>query len=166
MNKIHVLSGVACLSLFLATGALAEILGVQPGTSSDPKDNVPKEIQRSNPSGVPFGSGGTGPGTRGDALVGEEKEKPDPVTQRELEQNAEQGGGAALAAEALKEKSVSKSKKAMKTKDRKSAAPSDTGHGGPMKNPKMFQQQSSDKSVQGQGLINEQPMEKQQPANR
>jgi hypothetical protein len=167
MKKIHVLSSVACVSVFLATGALAEILGVQPGTSSNPKDNVPKEIQRSDPSGVPFGSGGTGPGTRGDALTGGmEKEKLEPVTRQALERNAEQGGGAALAAEDLKEKSVSKGKKAMKTKHRRSAAASDTGNDGPKTDPKMFQQQRSDNTVQGQQLINEQPMEKQQAANR
>lgn len=55
MNKIHVLSGVVCVSVMLATGTSAEILGVEPGTSSDPQDNVPKEIQLRNPSGVPFG---------------------------------------------------------------------------------------------------------------
>ena len=51
MNTIRVLSGVACVSVFLATGAVAEILGVQPGTSNNPKDNVPAEIQRNNDSG-------------------------------------------------------------------------------------------------------------------
>ncbi len=51
MNKMHILSGVACVSVFLATGAFAEILGVQPGTSDNPKDNVPKEIQRATPGG-------------------------------------------------------------------------------------------------------------------
>ena len=163
MNKIHVLSGVACVSMFLATGALAEILGVQPGTSSDPKDNVPKEIQRSNPSGVPFGSGGTGPGTRGDALVGEENEKPDPVTQRELEQNAGKNpGGAAVAAEVLKEQNKTTSKKSMKSKHRETSGARD----GSKTDREMFRQQRSDKTEQGQGLINEQPMEKQQPANR
>jgi hypothetical protein len=167
MNTLKVLSGVAFVSVFLATGAFAEILGNQPGTSSNPKDNVPKEIQRSDPSGVPFGSGGTGPGTRGNALTGGmEKEKPEPVTRQALEQNAEQGGGAAIAAENLNEKSKNTSKKAMKSKQRRTAGASATGNDGPKKDPKEFQQERSDKAVQGQGLVNEQPMEKQQPANR
>ncbi len=119
MNKIRILAGVACVSVFLATGALAEILGVQPGTSDNPKDNVPKEIQRATPGGGTFGEGGTGPGTRSKALTGMEKEKPDPVTRQELEQNAEQGGGAALAAEDLNEKSKNTSKKGMKDGQRK-----------------------------------------------
>jgi hypothetical protein len=38
----------------------------------------------------------------------------------------------------------------MKTKHRRSAAASDTGNDGPKIDPKLFQQQSSDKSVQGQ----------------
>ncbi len=108
MNKVQIWGGVVCVSVFLATGALAEILGVQPGTSGNPKDNVPQEIQRSTPGGGTFGQGGTGPGTRSDALTGGmKKEKPEPVTRQELEQNVEktQGGGAALAAEDLNEKS-------------------------------------------------------------
>jgi hypothetical protein len=99
--------------MFLATGALAEILGVQPGTSGNPKDNVPQEIQRSTPGGETFGQSGTGPGTRSDVLTGGmEKEKPEPITRQALEQNVEktQGGGAALAAEDLNEKSKSTSK--------------------------------------------------------
>lgn len=106
MTKIHVLSGVACVSVFMATGAFAEILGVQPGTSSHSQDNVPKEIQRDNTAGGEKFSGGSGPGTRSDALTrGMGKEKPEPVTRPELEQNAEAGGGAALAADTLNEKS-------------------------------------------------------------
>lgn len=167
MNKIHVLSGLACVSVFLATGALAEILGVQPGTSSDPKDNVPKEIQRSDPSGVPFGSGGTGPGTRGDALTGAMiKEKSKPVTRQELEQDAKDGRGTALAAENLNEQSTNISKNGMKKKHRGTAGARDTGNDGPKNDPKMFQQQRSDNTVQGQQLINEQTMEKQHAANR
>ena len=162
MNTIHVLSGVACVSVFLATGAVAEILGVQPGTSANPKDNVPAEIQRSTPGGGSFSPGGTGPGTRGDALVGEEKEKPDPVTQRELEQNAGKNpGGAAVAAEVLKEQSKTTSKKSMKSKHRETVGARDSGDDGPKKDPKRFQQQRSDNTVQGQQLINGQPMEKQ-----
>ncbi|MEO6542838.1 MAG: hypothetical protein ABIP05_02195 [Nitrospiraceae bacterium] len=116
MNMVRTLAGVVCVSVLLATGAVAEILGVQPGTSDNPKDNVPKEIQRSTPGGGTFGPGGTGPGTRSDALVGEKKEKPEPVTERKLEQNVEKthGGGAALAAEDLEEKSMEKSKKSVK----------------------------------------------------
>ena len=170
MNTIHVLSGVACVSVFLATGAVAEILGVQPGTSANPKDNVPTEIQRNNDSGGKFGSaGGTGPGTRSDALTGGmEKEKPEPVTRQALEQNVEktQGGGAALAAEDLNEKSTTTAKKGMKSTHRGTVGTSATGDDGPKQNPKEFQQENSDKAVQGQGLVNAQPIEKQQPANR
>jgi len=168
MNTIHVLSGIACVSVFLATGAVAEILGVQPGTSANPKDNVPAEIQRNNDSGGKLGAGGgTGPGTRGDALTGGmEKEKSEPVTRQALERNAEQGGGAALAAEDLKEKSSNTSKNGMKKKHRGTAGARDSGNDGPKKDPKMFQQQRSDNTVQGQQLINKQPLEKQQAANR
>ena len=105
MNRVHVLSGVACVSLLLATGAMAEILGVQPGTSDSPKDNVPKEIQR---DGGTVSPGSSSPGTRSDELVGMKREKPEPVTLRDLEQNVEktQGGGAAIAAEDLKKESL------------------------------------------------------------
>ncbi len=105
MNRVHVLSGVACVSLLLATGAMAEILGVQPGTSDNPKDNVPTEIQRDGGTTSP---GSNGPGTRSDELVGMKKEKPEPITLQDLEQNVEktQGGGAAIAAEDLKKESM------------------------------------------------------------
>jgi hypothetical protein len=108
MNKVRLLSGIACMSLLMATGAVAEILGVQPGTSDNPKDNVPKEIQR---EGGNFGPGGSGPGRRSDELVGMKKEKPESVTPQQLENNVEktQAGGAATAAEELKEKGVEKS---------------------------------------------------------
>jgi hypothetical protein len=119
MNKIHILTGVAAVSVFLATGAFAEILGVQPGTSGNPKDNVPQQIQRGTPGGETFGEGGTGPGTQSEALTGMEKEKPEPVTRQELEHNAEQGGGAALGAEDLNEKSKNTAKKGMKDSRRK-----------------------------------------------
>ena len=104
------MSGVACLSVLLATGAMAEILGVQPGTSDNPKDNVPKEIQR---DGGTVGPGNSGPGTRSDELVGMKKEKSEPITLQELEQNVEktQGGGAAIAAEDLRKESMVKSDK-------------------------------------------------------
>lgn len=169
MNKIQILGGVVSVSVLLATGALAEVLGVQPGTSGNPKDNVPQEIQRSTPGGGTFGQGGTGPGTRSDALTGGmEKEKSKPVTHQELEQNVEKthGGAAALAAEDLKEKSKNTSKKGMKNKHDGAAGVHDPAKGGPKTDRQMFQQQNSDKVVQGQQLINEQPLEKQQPANR
>jgi hypothetical protein len=110
MNRIHVLSGVACVSLLLATGAMAEILGVQPGTSDNPKDNVPMEIQQ---DGATVSPGRSGPGTRSDELVGMKQEKPEPVTIQDLEQNVEktQGGGAAIAAEDLKKEGMVKSDK-------------------------------------------------------
>ena len=109
MNALKVLSGVACMSVLLATGAYAEILGVQPGTSDNPKDNVPKEIQRGTASGGTVGSAGSGPGTRSGELVDMKKEKPQPVTQQDLERNVEktQGGGAAIAAEKLGETNTS-----------------------------------------------------------
>ena len=44
---------------------------------------------------------------------------------------------------------------------RGTAGASTTGNDGPKTDPKMFQQQRSDKSVQGQQLINAQPTEKQ-----
>ena len=165
MNTLRILSGAACMSMLLTTGAFAEILGVQPGTSDNPKDNVPKEIQR---EGGNFGSDGSGPGRRSDELVDMKKEKPEPVTQQQLEQNAEKthGGGAAVAAERLKEKSTNKSKKNIKNKPRENAGASDARNDAPKANPREFQRESSDKAVQGQGLVNEQPMEKQQPANR
>jgi hypothetical protein len=112
IKTLPILTGFTCASMFLAAVASAEILGTQPGTSSNPKDNVPKEIQRSTPGGKPFGPGGSGPGSRSDALAGgTEKEKPHPVTKQELEQNAEQGGGAAVEAEVLKERSERESKR-------------------------------------------------------
>jgi hypothetical protein len=75
-------------------------------------------------------------------------------------------GGAVLVGEDLKKKDMDKSKKATKRKPRKTAAASDARNDEPKEDPRMFQQQSSDESVQGQQLINEQPMKKQQPANR
>jgi hypothetical protein len=113
MKVCKILGGVACLSLLLGTGALAEMVGGEPGTSKNPKDNVPQEIQRDTPSGGDFGKGGSGPGERSDALSGKEKEKAVEVTEQGLEQNAEKTheGGAAVAAEELKEKSMEKSDK-------------------------------------------------------
>lgn len=108
MNVSKVLGGVACLSLLLGTGAWAEMVGGEPGTSDNPKDNVPAKIQRSTAGGPEENfADGSGPGTRSDELVGTKKEVPDPVTKEELEQNVEKTheGGAAVAAEELKEKS-------------------------------------------------------------
>jgi hypothetical protein len=166
MNKVQVLSGVACVSLVLATGAFAEILGVQPGTSDNPKDNVPAKIQR---DGGAFSPGDSGPGQRDDALVGMKKEKPEPVTAQKLEQNVEKthGSGAVVAAEKLKEQSESTSKQAMKSKeDGGTAAANDTGNSGGKTDRQIFRQQNSDSAAQGQELINKQPVENQQPANR
>lgn len=106
MNVSKIIGGVACVSLLLGTGALAEMVGGEPGTSINPKENVPTEIQRSTPSGGDFGKSGSGPGDRSDALSGMEREKAVDVTEQGLEQNAEKTheGGAAVAAEELKEK--------------------------------------------------------------
>lgn len=106
MNISKVLGGVACLSVLLGTGAWAEMVGGEPGTSTNPTENVPAEIQRSTPSGEDFGKGGSGPGERSDALSGMNEEKPLATTEQGLEQNAEKTdeGGAAVAAEELKEK--------------------------------------------------------------
>lgn len=71
-----------------------------------------------------------------------------------------------MAAETLDEKSTRPSKKAMKAQPRKSAAAHEAGNDGPKQNPKGFREQRSEPSVQGQSLINEQPMDKQQQANR
>lgn len=166
MNHLHVAGGVVCASLLLATRAYAEILGGEPGTSSNPKDNVPKEIQRSTPGGGTFGPGGSGPGTRSDELVGMKKEKPEPVTLDDLKKNVEKthGGGSAIAAEKLKEESIQGAKN-KKTRRQNGAADSPSSDG-PKKDPQTFRQLNSDKSVQGQELVNGQPMDKQQPANR
>ena len=170
MNKVQILTGVACVSALLATGAFAEILGVQPGTSDNPKDNVPKEIQRGTVGGETSGPSGSGPGTPSDDM---KKMKPEPVTQQELEQSAEKthGGGAAIAAEDLKEKSMKKSNKgisdqsshkAMKnnlqTGSGAPAGASDAVNDGPKKDPKKFQQPNSDTTAQGQQSVNKQPM--------
>jgi hypothetical protein len=97
-------------SILFATGALADVVGKEPGTSSNPEKNVPEEIQRSalGESDYP---GGTGAGTRGDKLVGMDKEKSEPVTEQQLEKNVEKthGGGAAVAAEELHAEDGSKS---------------------------------------------------------
>jgi len=154
------LSGLICLTLFVDNGVSAEILGQQPGTSKDPKDNVPKEIQRSALGESEYPPGSSGPGTRGDELVGMRKEKPDPVTQQELEQNVEKthGGGAAVAAEVLEEKQLYESKDGPKPKD---GGDKDSSMQAPKNDPQGFRDLNSDKSAQGQDLINKQPMRKQ-----
>ncbi len=148
VNYRYGVGGVVCASLVFATAAYAEILGKEPGTSSNPKDNVPKKIQRSTPGGGTFGVGGSGPGTRSDDLVDMKKEKPEPVTLDDMEKNVEKthGGDSAMAAEKLKEKSM----QSVNTD----------------KMQKRSRELHSDKTVQGQDLVNGQPMDKQQPANR
>lgn len=44
MNEMKVLSAVACVSVFLATGAMAEILGVQQGFQPTPKTMCQKRF--------------------------------------------------------------------------------------------------------------------------
>ena len=160
MKGIGIVSVLICLTLFVVTGASAEILGQQPGTSKDPKDNVPKDIQRSALGEAEYPPGSSGPGTRSDELVGMKKEKPAPVTQQELEQNVEKthGAGAAVAAEALEEKELYESKDGTKHKE---ASGKDLGKQGPEKDPQAFRDLNSDKNAQGQDLINKQPMDKQ-----
>lgn len=160
MKGIGALSALICLTLLVVNGAFGEILGEQPGTSKDPKDNVPKEIQRSALGESEYPAGSSGPGTRSDELVGMKKEKPDRVTQQELEQNVEKthGGGAAVAAEVLKEEELYESKEGIKHKE---AAGNDTGNQAPKKDPQAFRDLNSDKNAQGQDLINKQAMEKQ-----
>lgn len=94
---------IVASSLFLATGVRADIVGQEPGTSADPKDNVPGNIQRSALGEAAYPQGSSGPGTRSDELVGMKKKKPEPVTEQQLEQNVEKthGSGAAVAAEKL-----------------------------------------------------------------
>ncbi len=160
MKGIGIVRGLICLTLFVANGAFGEILGQQPGTSKDPKDNVPKDIQRSALGESEYPAGSSGPGTRSDELVGMKKEKPEPVTQQELEQNVEKthGGGAAVAAEALEEKELYESKDGIQHKER---AGKDLDKQGPKKDPQAFRDLNSDKEAQGQDLINKQPMQKQ-----
>lgn len=126
MNPIKIIVGAAGLSLLLGTGVFAEMVGGEPGTSSNPKDNVPDKIQRSEPYlyGDKEFKDGSGPGDRSDELVGMKKEVPDPVTEQELEQNVEKthGGGAAVAAEELHEKSKSQSHKGISSQSSKKGA--------------------------------------------
>ena len=108
MRKILTLGYVTvCAGVFLATSAMADVMGKEPGTSGNPKDNVPQDIQRSALGESSFPKGSSGAGTRSDELVGMKKEKPEPVTEQQLEKNVEKtdGSGAAAAAEKLHEKS-------------------------------------------------------------
>lgn len=113
MYPWKVLASVLGLSLVLGTGVLAEILEGEPGTSPNPKDNVPEKIQRDEPylkgDDLP---GDSGPGSRGGALTGLKHEKPVQEGLTELEENVQKthAGAAALAAEELKLKSMEKSK--------------------------------------------------------
>ena len=168
MRTIRMLSSVACASLFIATGAVAEIEGVQPGTSSNPKDNVPEKIQRSTLGEASYPPGSSGPGTRSDELVDMKKEKSEPVTLDDLEKNVEKthGGGSAVAAEQLEEKSMPGAKKNMKRERGGTAAARDNVKGAPKTERQMFRKENSAPTLQGQQLINQQPTETQQPANR
>lgn len=116
MNVFKVLGSVVGLSLLLGTGAFAEIMEGEPGTSKNPKDNVPEQIQRSNPSGFDEGPG-SGPGERSDALTGLEHEKPMTEDHEALQENVDKtnAGGAAMAAEELEQKSREKSQKDIST---------------------------------------------------
>jgi len=113
MNPLKVLVSILGLSVLLGTGAFAEILEGEPGTALNPKDNVPEQIQRSDPyfkgDDLPDGSG---PGSRGDVLTGLKHEKPVKEGLKELEENVQKthAGAAAMAAEELKLKSREQSK--------------------------------------------------------
>lgn len=113
MNACKVLGSVLGLSLLLGTGAFAEILEGEPGTSTNPKDNVPEEIQRSSDSLHEDGPQSRGPGERSDALTGLKHEKPVKEGHEELQRNVDKtnAGGAAMAAEELEQKSREKSQK-------------------------------------------------------
>lgn len=104
MRSVRTLSYMmVCASVFVATSAM--LMGKEPGTSDNPKDNVPKDIQRSALGESSFPKGSSGPGTRSDDLVGMKKEKPEPVTEQQLDQNVESthASGAALAAQEVEE---------------------------------------------------------------
>ena len=109
MNSIKIMIGVVGISLLLGTGTFAEMVGGEPGTSKNPKSNVPDQIQRSSPSGEAALPGGSGPGDRSDALTGMKHEKAVKEGHAELEKNVNKtkGGGAAMAAEELQEKEIS-----------------------------------------------------------
>jgi len=122
MNIMKITFGVLGISILLGTGAFAEIQGGEPGTSKNPKNNVPEAIQRSTPSGFDEDSQrDSGPGERSDALTGMKHEKPVKEGHAELERNVNktQGGAAAMAAEELKMKSHKKTQKSINAQSAK-----------------------------------------------
>ena len=106
MNTMKIMTGIIACSMLLGTGAFAEMVGGEPGTSKNPKNNVPSEVQRSNVSGEDEGRS-SGPGERSNVLTGLKHEKSVKEGHAELERNVNktQGGGAAMAAEELQQKS-------------------------------------------------------------
>lgn len=120
MNVMKIMVGVVGISLLLGTGAFAEMVGGEPGTSKTPKSNVPDHIQRSSPSGEAALPGRSGPGDHSDALTGMKHEKAVKKGHAELEKNVNKtkGGGAAMAAEELQGKgsSAQSAKKGAKKK--------------------------------------------------
>jgi hypothetical protein len=123
MNAFKILVGMFGVSLLLGTGAFAEMKGGEPGTSNNPADNVPDQIQRSSPSGEESLPGGSGPGDRSDALTDMGNEKAVKKGHAELEKNVNktEGGGAAMAAEELQQRSTEKSKKGISAQSSKEA---------------------------------------------
>ena len=165
MNALRVLSGVACVSVCLATGALAEHRGIQPGGSDNSTSSVPEKIQGA--SGA-VSQGDSSTGQRDDTMAGVKEEKSVAPTQKELELNVEKtrGGGAAVAAQELNAEKSSKdmsgqgSDKVTKNKPQTgSGAQSGTSEAGRdgSKDANNSQQQKSDKTAQGRPFINEQP---------
>jgi len=116
MYPLKVLAMVIGLSLVLGTGALAEILGGEPGTSKNPKANVPEQIQRESDS-LYEDSPSSGPGERSNALTGLKHEKPVTEDHEALQENVDKthGGGAAMAVEELEQRSREKSHKGIST---------------------------------------------------
>lgn len=113
MKMIAILSGIACLSVVLATGTFAEMKGGESGTSTKPEGNVPEKIQRSAPSGEESLPGGSGPGTRSEELTGMEDVEAGKKGHAKSGENVDEthGGKAAEAAEELQEENMKKSKK-------------------------------------------------------
>src|SRR5688572_1139590 len=73
MNIVHatgIIGIILCLSMVPVTTARADVVGKEPGTSPNPEDNVPKNIQRSALGESAYPTGSSGPGTRSDELVG------------------------------------------------------------------------------------------------
>ena len=99
MDGFKLLGSVLGLSLLFGTGVFAEILEGEPGTSKNPKDNVPEQIQRDSDS-LHEDSPSSGPGERSDSLTGLKHEKPVPQDHEALQKNVDKtnAGGAAMAA--------------------------------------------------------------------